>query len=119
MESGLAEPGWGSTPAISLRRASGSASRGAVAVADVGPDMGSDIEAELSLVTQDALRSEDDQQHQCDTDDDEGELAGLLAVHDVDVVVGGQVGVGDPDDRDPAHPEDQRAEHGSPDGGRP
>src|SRR3954466_15753683 len=111
MESGLAEPGSGCTPDMSWRRAAGSASPMAVLVCMFG----SDIEAELSLVTKDALRSEDHQQHQRDADDDERELARLLAVHDVEVVVRGQVGVGDPDDADAADEEDQRAQHRAPD----
>src|SRR3954454_25339664 len=79
MASGLAAPGSGWTPAISARRAAGSASPVVVVV--------SDIEPELPLVTQDALGSEDHQQHQRHPDHDEGELAGLLGVHDVEVLV--------------------------------
>src|SRR6476619_2595340 len=94
MASGFPEPGSGSTPDISSRRAAGSASPLAVVV--------SDIEPELPLVTQDALWSEDHEQHQRDAHDDEGELAGLLAVHDVEVLVRGEVGVRDADDRDAA-----------------
>src|SRR3954471_9409545 len=102
MESGLAAPGSASTRDMSSRRTAGSASDGVVVV--------SDIEPQLPLVTQDALWSEDHQQHQRDADHDEGELGGVLAVHDVEVVVGGQVGVGGGDDEDAADVEDQRPE---------
>src|SRR3954452_4861627 len=106
IESGLPAPGSASTPDMSSRRTAGSASDAVVVV--------SDIEPQLPLVTQDALGSEDHQQHQRDADHDEGELAGLLAVHDVDVLVGGQVGVGRSDDEDAADVEDQRPEHRPP-----
>src|SRR4051794_28981893 len=79
IESGLLEPGSASTRDMSSRRTAGSASDAVVVV--------SDIEPELPLVTKDALRSEDHQQHQRHADHDEGELARLLAVHPVDVVV--------------------------------
>ena len=42
----------------------------------------SDIEAQLPLVAEDSLWSEDHQQHQRDTDADPGELCGLGGVHD-------------------------------------
>src|SRR3954452_11281709 len=64
MESGLAAPGSASTRDMSSRRTAGSASDAVVVV--------SDIEPELPLVTQDALRSEDHQEHQRDPDNDEG-----------------------------------------------
>src|SRR3954453_43941 len=109
MTSGLAAPGSASTPAISWRRTAGSAIPFAVVV--------SDIEPKLPLVTKDALRPEDHQQHQGNADHDVGELAGLLDVHDVEVLVGGQIGVGRRDDEDPPDVEDERAEHRPPDGG--
>src|SRR4051812_7739164 len=76
--SGLAEPGSGVTPAIRARRASGSASCPGWEPATVV----SDIEAQLPLVAQDPLWSEDDQQHQGDADADPRELGGLGGVHD-------------------------------------
>src|SRR5688572_14603966 len=104
--SGLAAPGARSTPAMRFLRTAGSDRSLRVTVAGLG----SDIEPELPLVAQDPLWSEDHQQHQRDTDDDEGELVGLLLAHEPV-----EVGVGEADDEDAAGEEDDRAEDRSPD----
>src|SRR4051794_34617455 len=81
---GLLAPGVASKPATSDLRAAGSASppRSTVDCSTVDWVIGSDIELQLPLVAQDALWSEDHDQHQRHTDDDVGELLGLLVVHD-------------------------------------
>src|SRR5215216_6617742 len=102
MGSGLAEPGSGVTSAIRARRASGSARRPGVPATLV-----SDIEAQLPLVAEDSLWSEDHQQHQRDTDADPGELRGLGGVHDAV----GHHGVRGALDEDAQREEQDRAEH--------
>src|SRR5690349_20100239 len=76
--SGLANPGSRETSAIRARRASGSASGPGVPVTAVC----SDIEAQLPLVAEDSLWSEDHQQHERHPDADPRELGGLGGVHD-------------------------------------
>src|SRR3954465_5872853 len=105
--SGLPAPGLASKPAVSARRAAGSASP----VSTLGSAICSDIETQLPLVAQDALWSEDHDQHQCHTDDDVGELLGLLVAHDAvrHVRRGGVL------DADPACEEEHGPEHGAED----
>src|SRR3954447_21766569 len=101
--SGFPAPGRASKPDVSARRAAGSASP----VSTLGSAICSDIETQLPLVAQDALWSEDHDQHQRHTDDDVGELLGLLVAHDAvrHVRRGGVL------DADPAGEEEHRAEH--------
>src|SRR5215210_1330753 len=96
--SGFSEPGVASTSDINRRRASGSAMDGLVVC--------SGIELQLPLVAEDALWSEDHDQHQDHAHHDVRERLCLRGAHDAV----GHVGVGDGLHEDPGRVEDDRAE---------